>query len=161
MAAICQQLLEHAAKGLHAGCVVLVKLGLELALQATDRLLWSLLVSGKTTLQGEQALVQKSAHVVDAAVKLLSEGVELRLDVAHSLGLLHSRAVLLAQLELHVLDEVGEAGLEIDRADCQAAQIEDVTTHSSLHGIHIHAEKLESLAQVRGKALFGLKSRIE
>ena len=57
MAAICQQLLEHAAKGLHAGCVVLVELSLKLVLQAADQLLCGLLVSGKTALQGERALV--------------------------------------------------------------------------------------------------------
>ncbi len=71
LVAICQQLLEHAAEGLHAGRVVLVELSWELVLQAADQLIYSLLVSGKTALQGELALVQKGAQVVDAAVKQL------------------------------------------------------------------------------------------
>ena len=59
-------------------------------MQPADELLCGLLVGCKTALEGGQALVQEGAQIVGAAIQLLLEGVELRLDVAHGLGLLHS-----------------------------------------------------------------------
>ena len=43
MAAVCQQLLQHAAQGLHANRVVLVELGMELVMQPADELFRGLL----------------------------------------------------------------------------------------------------------------------
>ena len=67
-------------------------------MQAADQLLRGLMVSGEAALQGGQALVQEGAQVMNATIELLLQGVKLRLNIAHSLGLLHNRAVLLAQL---------------------------------------------------------------
>ncbi len=78
--------------------VTLEKMCLELVVQPADQLLRGLLVSNETALQGGRALVQEGAPVMNAAVKLLLQGVKLRLNIAHGLGLLHNRAVLLAQL---------------------------------------------------------------
>ena len=50
LAAVCQQLLEHATHGLHAGSVVLLELGLELVVQSADELLRGLMVSYETAL---------------------------------------------------------------------------------------------------------------
>ena len=97
---------------------------------------------------------------MDAAVKLLLERVELRMDIAHGLGLLNSRAVLLTQLELHVVNKVGEAGLKVGRANSETAQITDVATQCSLHGIHIHAGQFKNLAQIRREALLCLEDRV-
>ena len=141
--------------------MILVKVCLELVVQPADQLLRGLLVSGETALQGGHALVQEGAQVMNAAAKLLMQGVKLRLDVAHGLGLFHSRAVLLAQLELHVLDEIGKPGLKVGGADRPAAQVADIAAHGCLHGIHVHAQKFEGLAQVKSEALFSLKGRVK
>ncbi len=118
-------------------------------------------MGSEAAFQSEQALVWESAQVLNAAVKLLLERVELRMNVAHSLGLLNNRAVLLTQLELHVRNKVGEAGLKVGRADCETAQITDVAAKCSLHGIHIHAEQFKNLAQNWREALLCLEGRIE
>ena len=161
LAAVCQQLLQHAAQGLHACRVVLAELGLELVMQPADELFSGLLMGCKTALEGGQALVQVSAKIVGAALQLLLEGVELRMNVAHSLGLLHNRAVLLAQLGFHVLDKVREPVLEVGGADSLAAQVADVAAQGGLHGVHVHAQEIEGLAQVRGKALLSQEGRVQ
>ncbi len=61
LAAVCQQLLKHAAQSLHAGSVVQVELGLELVVQSAGERLCGLLVSCETALQGGKALVQEGA----------------------------------------------------------------------------------------------------
>ena len=76
---------------------------------------------------------------MNTAVELLLKGIKLRLDVAHGLGLLHSRAALLARMNLHVLDEVGKPGLEVGGAYRMAAQVADIAAQGCLHGIHVHA----------------------
>ncbi len=70
--------------------MVLVKPGLELVVEPANELLRGLLVSYEAALKGSQAQVQVGAKVMSAAIQLLMQGVELCLDVAHSLGLLHS-----------------------------------------------------------------------
>ena len=90
LGAVRQQLLQHAAQGLHASCVVLVEPCLKLVVEPADKLLGGLLVSQKAVCQGCHALVQVGTKVVRAAVKLLPKGVKLGLDVADDLGLLHS-----------------------------------------------------------------------
>ena len=71
LGAIRQQLLQHAAQGLHSRCVVLVELGLELVVEPADELLRGLLMSQKTICKGCQALIHVGTEVVRAAVKLL------------------------------------------------------------------------------------------
>ena len=90
MGTVCQQLLQHVAQRLHAACVLLVEPGLELVVEPADELLRGLLVSHEAALQGGQALVQVGAKVMSAAIQLFLKRVELRLDIAHSLELLHS-----------------------------------------------------------------------
>ena len=103
LGAICQKLLQHTTQGLHACCVVLIKVSLELAVEVADKLLCGLLVCQEPICNGCQALVQVRAKVVSSAVEVLLQRVELCLHVADGLGLLHSGAVLLAQLGFHVL----------------------------------------------------------
>ena len=90
LGAVRQKLLQHATQGLHARCVVLVELRLKLAVESTDELFSGLLMSQKTISNGCQALVHVSAEVVSAAVKVLLQRVELSLNVANNLRLLHS-----------------------------------------------------------------------
>ncbi len=78
-------------------------------------------MSCEIALKGSQALVQVGAKIMGAAVQLLPEGVELRLDFAHGLGLLHNRTVLLAQLGFHVLNEICEPMLKVGRTYSLAA----------------------------------------
>ncbi len=75
---------------MHARCVVLVEPRLKLVVEPADELLSGLLVSQKVVFQGYQALVQVGTKVVRAAIHLLLQGVELRLDIADGLGLLHN-----------------------------------------------------------------------
>ena len=103
LGAVRQKLLQHTTQGLHARYVVLIKLRLELAVEAADQFLSGLLVCQEPICDGCQALVQVRAKVVSSAIKMLLQRVELCLNDADGLGLLHSRAVLLAQLGFHVL----------------------------------------------------------
>ena len=103
LGAICQKLLQHTTQGLHACCVVLIKLRLELTVEVADQLLRSLLVCQEPVCNSCKTLVQVRAKVMSSAVKVLLQRVELCLHVADGLGLLHSGAVLLAQLGFHVL----------------------------------------------------------
>ncbi len=57
LAAVCQQLIKHVAKGLHAGRVVLVELGLDLIMQPADEMLCGVLMGNKTALEGGRVLV--------------------------------------------------------------------------------------------------------
>ena len=90
LGAVRQQLLQHALKGLHDSCVVLVEPCLELVVEPADKPLGGLLVSQKAICKGCKALIHAGTKVVRAAIKLLLQGVKLGLDVADGLRLLHS-----------------------------------------------------------------------
>ncbi len=129
-------------------------------MQPADELFNSLLMSCEIALEGGQALIQVGAKIMGAAIQLLLEGVELRLDVAHGLGLLHSRAVLPAELGLHFLNKVCESVLKVGRTEWLAAHVADVAAQGGLHGVHVHAQEVEGLAQVRGEALLSHEGRV-
>ena len=139
----------------------MIKLRLELTVEAADQLLCGLLVRQKPICNSCQALVQVCAKVMRSAIQMLLQRVELRLNVADGLGLLHSRTVLLAELGLHVLHEGCKSVLKVGWADRVASQVADVSSQGSLHGVHIHAQKVERLAHVWGKARFRQKGCIQ
>ena len=139
LGAVCQKLLQHTTQGLHACCVVLVELCLKLAVEVADQLLRSLLVCQEPVCNSCKTLVQVRAKVMSSAVKVLLQRVELCLHVADGLGLFHSGAVLLAQLGFHVLHKGCKPVLQVRWADRVASQIANVSSQSSLHGIHVHA----------------------
>jgi hypothetical protein len=141
--------------------VVLIKLRLELTVEAADQLLCGLLVRQKPICNSCQALVQMRAKVVSSAVEMLLQRVKLCLNVADGLGLLHSRTVLLAELGFHVLHESCKSVLKVRWADRMASQVADVSSQGSLHGVHIHAQEVERLAHVWGEARFGQKGCIQ
>jgi hypothetical protein len=119
--------------------VVLVELCLKLAVEVADQLLRSLLVCQEPVCNSCKTLVQVRAKVMSSAVKVFLQRVELCLHVADGLGLFHSGAVLLAQLGFHVLHKGCKPVLQVRWADRVASQIANVSSQSSLHGIHVHA----------------------
>ncbi len=139
----------------------MIKLRLKLTVEIADQLLCGLLVRQKPICNSCQALVQVRAKVVSSAVEMLLQRVKLCLNVADGLGLLHSRAVLLAQLGLHVLHKGCEPVLKVRWTDRVTSQVTDVSSQGSLHGVHIHAQEVECLAYIWGEARFGQKGCIQ
>ena len=68
LGAVRQKLLQHTTQGLHARCVVLIKLRLELAVEAADQFLRGLLVCQEPISDSCQPLIHVRAEIVSSAI---------------------------------------------------------------------------------------------